>query len=59
MISISDDIRVNSHTNCATNGAGSTNLFGIFEFTTVVYGVGVSQSSVFCAFKNKSLAPLR
>ena len=58
-ISISDDIRVNNYTNCETNGAGSTDLFRIFEFTTVVYGVRVSPSSFFCAFKNESLAPLR
>ena len=58
-ISISDDIRVNNYANCETNGAGSTDHFWIFEFTTVVYGVRVSPSSVFCAFKNESLAPLR
>jgi hypothetical protein len=58
-ISISDDIRVNNYTNCETNGAGSTDLFRIFELTTVVYGVRVSPSSFFCAFKNESLAPLR
>ena len=57
--SISDDLRVNNYTNCETNGAGSMDLFWIFEFTTVVYGVSVSPSSVFCAFKNESLAPLR
>jgi len=34
-------------------------LFRIIEFTTVVYGVRVSQSSVLCAFKKESLAPLR
>jgi hypothetical protein len=44
-ISISDDIRVNNYTNCETIGAGSTDLFRIFEFTTVVYGVRVSPSS--------------
>ena len=38
----------------ATNGAGSTNLFVIFEFITVAYGVRVSQSSVLCTFKNES-----
>ena len=37
-ISISDDSRVNNYTNCEANGAGSTDLFRIFEFTTLFMG---------------------
>ena len=37
-ISISDDIRINNYTNCETNGAGSMDLFRIFEFTTLFMG---------------------
>ena len=42
-----------------SDATDATVLFVIFEFTTVVYGVLVSQSSVFCAFKNESLPQKR